>query len=146
MATTDPNDTKSTLFVGGFPPEVNEKVLHAAFITFGEIKYIQIPMHPLTEKHKGYGFLEFEEAADAADAMANMDRSEIYGRVVHVNYAKPVKFTDKNKPVWAQTNEYIDILKKTQEEQHEKERKKQEDFMKQLEEQAKLPVGPSSEK
>lgn len=34
---------KSILYVGGLDPEVNEELLHASFIVFGDIKSVQIP-------------------------------------------------------------------------------------------------------
>lgn len=56
------------------------------------------PLYIFVEKHRGFGFLEYEEPDDAAAAIDNMDRSELGGRIIHVNQAKPVKFTDKNRP------------------------------------------------
>src|SRR5690242_19334025 len=40
-------------------------------------------------KHRGFGFVEFEEAEDAKHAMENMRDSELFGRVLTVNIAKP---------------------------------------------------------
>jgi RNA recognition motif-containing protein len=53
---------------------VDEKVLHAAFIPFGDIMDIQIPIDYETEKHRGFAFVEFESAEDAAAAIDNMVR------------------------------------------------------------------------
>jgi peptidyl-prolyl isomerase E (cyclophilin E) len=53
---------------------VDEKVLHAAFIPFGDIMDIQIPLDYETEKHRGFAFVEFESAEDAAAAIDNMVR------------------------------------------------------------------------
>lgn len=98
MQGEDIDDTKRTLFVGGFPSQVNEKILHAAFIPFGDITHIQIPTQALTEKHRGYGFIEYESQEDASEAIENMDQSELFGCVLKVNLTKPVKFTDSNRP------------------------------------------------
>ena len=59
---------------GGLAEEVDEKVLHAAFIPFGDIMDIQIPLDYETEKHRGFAFVEFESAEDAAAAIDNMVR------------------------------------------------------------------------
>ncbi|XP_044527403.1 peptidyl-prolyl cis-trans isomerase E isoform X3 [Gracilinanus agilis] len=64
--------TKRVLYVGGLAEEVDEKVLHAAFIPFGDITDIQIPLDYETEKHRGFAFVEFELAEDAAAAIDNM--------------------------------------------------------------------------
>lgn len=59
-------------FIGGLAEEVDEKVLHAAFIPFGDVVDIQIPLDYETEKHRGFAFIEFELAEDAAAAIDNM--------------------------------------------------------------------------
>ena len=38
-------------------------------------------------KHRGFGFIEFEEKDEAAYAIDNMHQSELYGKVLTVNYA-----------------------------------------------------------
>lgn len=48
---------------GGLAEEVDEKTLHAAFIPFGDIMDIQIPLDYETEQHRGFAFVEFELAA-----------------------------------------------------------------------------------
>lgn len=51
---------------------MDEKVLHAAFIPFGDVVDVQIPLDYETEKHRGFAFVEFELAEDAAAAIDNM--------------------------------------------------------------------------
>jgi RNA recognition motif-containing protein len=41
--------------------------------------------------NRSFGFVTFLEREDAAAAMDNMDGSELYGRVLTVNYAFPEK-------------------------------------------------------
>ncbi|KAL5988137.1 hypothetical protein ACLOJK_035900 [Asimina triloba] len=73
----------------GLAEEVNEAILHAAFIPFGEIKDVKTPLDQATQKHRSFGFVTFLEMDDAAAAMDNMDNAELYGRVLTVNYALP---------------------------------------------------------
>ncbi|XP_043259719.1 peptidyl-prolyl cis-trans isomerase E-like isoform X1 [Colletes latitarsis] len=95
-------NTKRTIYVGGLAEEVDEKVLHAAFIPFGEIVDVQIPLDYESEKHRGFAFIEFESAEDAAAAIDNMNDSELFGRTIRVNIAKPQKIKEgSSKPVWA---------------------------------------------
>jgi RNA recognition motif-containing protein len=54
---------------------VDEKVLHAAFIPFGDIMDIQIPLDYETETHRGFSLVEVESAEDAAAAIDNMVRT-----------------------------------------------------------------------
>lgn len=43
------------------------------------------------DPHRGFGYVEFSLAEDAREAIDNMDQSELYGRVIKVNQAKPQK-------------------------------------------------------
>ncbi|PNF37100.1 Peptidyl-prolyl cis-trans isomerase E [Cryptotermes secundus] len=87
---------------GGLAEEVDEKVLNAAFIPFGDVMDIQIPLDYETEKHRGFAFVEFECAEDAAAAIDNMNDSELFGRTIRVNLAKPQKIKEgSSKAVWS---------------------------------------------
>jgi len=93
---------KRMVYVGGLAEEVDEKVLHAALIPFGDILDINIPLDYETEKHRGFAFVEFEFAEDAAAAVDNMNDSELFGRTIRVNLAKPMKIKEgHSKPVWS---------------------------------------------
>lgn len=99
------SNNKRTVYVGGLEEAVDDKILHAAFIPFGDIMDIQIPLDYETEKHRGFAFVEFEYAEDAAAAIDNMNDSELFGRTVRVNLAKPMKIKEgHNKAVWADDN------------------------------------------
>ncbi|KAI0210930.1 Peptidyl-prolyl cis-trans isomerase E [Lamellibrachia satsuma] len=92
---------KRVVYVGGLAEEVDEKVLHAAFVPFGDLLDIQIPIDYETEKHRGFAFVEFELAEDAAAAIDNMNDSELFGKTVRVNLAKPMKIKEgSSRPVW----------------------------------------------
>lgn len=91
---TDQARLKGTVYVGGLAPNVDATNLHAAFIPFGEIVDISIPKPEApssTELHRGFGYVEFEDPADAKDAIDNMDQAELFGRVIKVSAAKPQK-------------------------------------------------------
>ncbi|RGB38976.1 hypothetical protein C1646_665003 [Rhizophagus diaphanus] len=80
---------------GGLDDQVNEQILHAAFIPFGDIVEIQIPPDPASHnQHRGFGFVEFEEASDAQASIDNMNLSELYGKVIKVNLARPIRIKD----------------------------------------------------
>ncbi len=79
---------------------VTEEILQAAFISFGDLKYIQIPRDYTANKHKGFGFVEFENEEDAADAVENMNGAELFGKVIHCSVAKAVPQLTAGKAVW----------------------------------------------
>lgn len=95
---------KRTIYVGGLAEEVDEKVLNAAFIPFGDIIDVQIPLDYESEKHRGFAFIEFENAEDAAAAaIDNMNDSELFGRTIRVNLAKPQRIKEgSTRPVWSE--------------------------------------------
>nr|CAG8434160.1 617_t:CDS:2 [Entrophospora candida] len=98
------NTSKTTIYVGGLDDQVNEEILHAAFIPFGDIVEIQIPPDPASHnQHRGFGFVEFEEADDAQAAIDNMNLSELYGKVIKVNLARPMKIREgSTRAVWSE--------------------------------------------
>lgn len=63
---------KTALYVGGLAETVTEAMLHAAFLPFGDIKDVSIPLDHASGTHRGFGFVEFELPEDAADAVDNM--------------------------------------------------------------------------
>ena len=70
---------KRMVYCGGLAEEVDDKMLRQAFLTFGDIIDISMPLDYITQKHKGFAFIEFEVSDDAAAAIDNMNDSEIYG-------------------------------------------------------------------
>jgi RNA recognition motif-containing protein len=63
---------KNTLYVGGLEASVTEEILFAAFIPFGDIKEVSMPMDFTVNKHKGFAFIEYVEEEDATEAIDNM--------------------------------------------------------------------------
>ncbi|XP_072890792.1 peptidyl-prolyl cis-trans isomerase E [Hemitrygon akajei] len=115
--------TKRVLYVGGLAEEVDEKVLHAAFIPFGDVMDIQIPLDYETEKHRGFAFIEFENAEDAAAAIDNMNESELFGRTIRVNLAKPMRIKEgSSRAVWSDDDWLKKFAGKTLEETESDER------------------------
>ncbi|XP_062127732.1 peptidyl-prolyl cis-trans isomerase E isoform X2 [Drosophila sulfurigaster albostrigata] len=96
------SNDKRTVYVGGLTDEVTERLLNNAFIPFGDIADIQMPVDYESQKHRGFAFIEYENYEDAASAIYNMNDSELCGRTIRVNLAKPVRVKeDSFKPVWA---------------------------------------------
>jgi peptidyl-prolyl isomerase E (cyclophilin E) len=98
--------SRRTLYVGGLAPEVQEATVRAALIPFGPIKGIEIPLDYKTSANKGFAFVEFQDADDAADAIDNMDGAELMGKTLNVSLAKPHQMVDTSKAVWS-TDEWF---------------------------------------
>ncbi|KAJ3305656.1 hypothetical protein HDV03_001301 [Kappamyces sp. JEL0829] len=92
---------KTTLFCGGLHESVDEAMLSSAFIPFGELVKIQLPLDSTTGKHRGFAFIEFELADDAKAAMDNMNLAELNGKLLKVNLARPGKYNEiTTKAIW----------------------------------------------
>uniref|UniRef100_A0AC11CYA5 Peptidylprolyl isomerase E n=1 Tax=Ovis aries TaxID=9940 RepID=A0AC11CYA5_SHEEP len=115
--------TKRVLYVGGLAEEVDDKVLHAAFIPFGDITDIQIPLDYETEKHRGFAFVEFELAEfKQMDFHTFQNESELFGRTIRVNLAKPMRIKEgSSRPVWSDDDWLKKFSGKTLEENKEEE-------------------------
>lgn len=90
---------------------VTVATIHDAFLPFGEIADVSLPKNEnpnsnTTEPHRGFAYVEFEDADDAKEAMDNMDQSELFGRVIKVTAAKAPKSADEGlgskKALWEQ--------------------------------------------
>ena len=94
---------------------MTKDVLHSAFLPFGDILEVQLPRddrQPNTA-HRGFGYVEFEEAADALAAIDNMDQAVLAGRVLNVMQAKPQKegtVLGSKVAVWAQVGFFLSFL------------------------------------
>lgn len=108
---TDAARWKATVYVGGLAPLVTAATIHDAFLPFGDIADVSLPKNEnpnsnATEPHRGFAYVEFEDADDAKEAMDNMDQSELFGRIIKVTPAKAPKSADEGlgskTAVWAQ--------------------------------------------
>lgn len=85
------SSSRKALYIGGLDPAVIESTLRAAFIPFGPIQSIDMPMDYAAGTHKGFAFLEYVDADDASEAIYNMDGAELFGKTLVVNVAQPDK-------------------------------------------------------
>lgn len=82
-----------------------------AFIPFGEIVEVQVPKNDApnsTEPHRGFAYVEYEDVADAKEAIDNMNQAEFFGRVLKVSQAKAPKSADEGlgskTAIWAKVS------------------------------------------
>lgn len=78
------------LYVGNLPYSVRDNELAEMFAEFGNVATAVVIMDRPTNRSKGFGFVELDDA-DADKAMAAMDGKEVQGRPLKVNEARPKK-------------------------------------------------------
>ncbi|KAL3461248.1 hypothetical protein BJX64DRAFT_261140 [Aspergillus heterothallicus] len=77
----------ANLFVGNLSWNVTEEWLQQEFESFGELSGVRIMTERDTGRSRGFGYVEFASAADAAKAFESMKDTEIDGRKINLDYA-----------------------------------------------------------
>jgi RNA recognition motif-containing protein len=77
------------LFVGSLPWSVDDKALQTAFEEHGTVVSAKVVKDRDTGRSRGFGFVEMENSTDAKNAIAALNNTELKGRNIIVNEAKP---------------------------------------------------------
>ena len=78
------------LYVGNLPYSVGDNELNSAFAEHGTVSSATVIMDRFTGRSKGFGFVEFDNDAEADKAIEVMDGKELDGRQLKVNEARPM--------------------------------------------------------
>jgi cold-inducible RNA-binding protein len=79
------------LFVGGLSFQTTEQVLADAFAKAGNVVSAVIIQDRMTQRSKGFGFVEMETEEEAQAAIAMWNGQELDGRRIAVNEARPME-------------------------------------------------------
>ncbi|MGA9348039.1 MAG: RNA-binding protein [Anaerolineae bacterium] len=77
------------IYVGNLTYEVTEEDLRQAFETFGEVTSAKIITDKFSGTPRGFGFVEMSTKAEAEAAIAGLNGTELKGRTLTVNEARP---------------------------------------------------------
>src|ERR1017187_10719744 len=77
------------LFVGNMSFQTTESELRSMFEPFGQVTRVHIAMDRETGRARGFAFVEMQNDAEAARAIAGLDGKEVGGRNLKVNEARP---------------------------------------------------------
>lgn len=78
------------LFVGGLSWDTTEDTLRNHFAQVGPVASAQVITDKFTGKSRGFGFVEMTNPDDAAKAIQDMNGTQLDGRSIVVNEAKPM--------------------------------------------------------
>ncbi|CAK9217573.1 unnamed protein product [Sphagnum troendelagicum] len=81
-------DLPTSLLVRNIPRDCRPEDLRIPFERYGVIKDVYLPKDYYTGELRGFGFVQFLEAGDAAEAQYNLDHQVIGGREVTVVFAE----------------------------------------------------------
>lgn len=77
------------IYVGNLAYQTTEDDLRSAFEGYGKVSSVNVIADKYTGKSKGFGFVEMDSDEEAKEAMSNLHDSEMNGRNMNVNEAKP---------------------------------------------------------
>lgn len=77
------------LFVGGLPFATTDDELRDAFAAHGTVASATVVKDRDSGRSKGFGFVEFENDDEGKAAQAAMNGSELGGRTISVDQARP---------------------------------------------------------
>ncbi len=79
----------SKLYVGGLPYATSESQLNDLFATHGTVESTRVITDKFTGQSRGFGFVEMSTAEEATAAIAALNGTQLDGRTLTVNEAKP---------------------------------------------------------
>src|ERR1700751_3447496 len=77
------------LYVGNLSHGTTESDLRTVFQAHGDVERVTIVTDRDTGRARGFGFVEMTNAADADKAVAALNGTELGGRTLTINEAKP---------------------------------------------------------
>ena len=79
------------LYVGNLPYEATEDELKNIFAQAGAVETANIITDKFSGRSKGFGFIEMSDDAEAQKAIETLNGTEIGGRSIVVNEARPME-------------------------------------------------------
>jgi RNA recognition motif-containing protein len=83
------NGIVTNIYVGNLSYNATEDDLREAFGQYGEVSSVSVIKDRDTGRARGFAFVEMPDANQAAQAIENLNNTEIAGRAVTVNEARP---------------------------------------------------------
>lgn len=77
------------IYIGNLPYTISEDELRELFAAHGEVKSASIIMDRESGRSKGFGFVEMPDKAQGESAISALNESNVQGRNVRVNEARP---------------------------------------------------------
>ena len=81
----------SKIYVGGLPYAATEQQLSDLFAQHGAVESARVITDKFTGQSRGFGFVEMTSGEDAQKAIAALNGTQMDGRTLTVNEAKPME-------------------------------------------------------
>lgn len=76
------------IFIGKLSFDTSEDTLAKLFGKYGEVTSVAVVMDRITNRSRGFAFVEMNDLKDAQTAIKELDNTEVDGRTIVVNAAK----------------------------------------------------------
>ena len=77
------------IYVGNLSFRTDDEELRETFAEFGDVASAKVVIDRETDRSRGFGFVEMDNADEATAAIEALDGAEVSGRNLRVNEAKP---------------------------------------------------------
>jgi len=77
------------IYVDNIPWNASEDQLKQHFAAFGEVSSAKIVMDKVTQRSRGFGFVEMPDESSARQAISSLNGSDFLGKSLVVNEARP---------------------------------------------------------
>jgi RNA-binding proteins (RRM domain) len=84
------------IYVANIPFKASEQELRGLFEEYGEVSSAKIIMDKVTQRSRGFGFIEMADDASARQAISSLNGFNFLGKTLVVNEARPK--TDSPRP------------------------------------------------
>ena len=79
----------TNIFVGNLSYRTTQDELQTAFAQYGGVERVNIVTDRDTGQSRGFAFVEMRDSAEAQAAITHLNGTELNGRVLNVNEARP---------------------------------------------------------
>jgi len=86
--------SNNKLYVGGLPYSVTDGQLQEIFAEHGTVESARVIADKFTGQSRGFGFVEMGSGEEAQKAIQALNTTELEGRTLVVNEAKPMASRD----------------------------------------------------
>jgi RNA recognition motif-containing protein len=86
------------IYVGNLSRLTTDETLKSTFEQFGEVASVRIMFDRETRQSRGFGFVDMPDTAQAQDAIAKLNETELDGRNLRVNEAREPERTPGGRP------------------------------------------------
>ena len=94
------------IYVSNLSFAVQDEDLRSYFAEYGEVTSAKVIMDKLTNRSKGFGFVEMTNDAAAQKAITELDGATVDGRTIKVNVARPREERSPRKPSYSNNNRW----------------------------------------